>query len=336
VIELPAFYIDFAARARGDRDYRSTTRDVRRLIGELMRAGVDGIIMDLRGNGGGSLIEATELTGLFIPEGPIVQVRDASGVIDINEDTDPAVIYQGPLLVLVDRHSASASEIFAAAIQDYRRGVVVGEPTFGKGTVQNLFDLDRSDDDSRDLGQLKATVAQFFRVSGSSTQHRGVTPDIVFPTALQTGDQGERALSNALPWDAIRPVTFVPLSAPLSALQQARRRHQERVAHSPVFRLLIEEMERQRREQERNRLSLLETTRRTESQAAERRQDELERQLRDALASTSYEESEAKGKGDEEPLAASYGKVTLYEAAQVLRDIVDLERSAAEVRQAGR
>ncbi len=336
VIQLPAFYIDFAARARGDRDYRSTTRDVRRLIGELTRADVDGIIMDLRGNGGGSLIEATELTGLFIPEGPIVQVRDKSGTIDINEDTDPAVIYQGPLLVLVDGQSASASEIFAAAIQDYRRGIVVGEPTFGKGTVQNLFDLDRSDDEATDLGQLKATVAQFFRVNGSSTQHRGVQPDIAFPTELQSDDQGERSLDNALPWDAIRPVRFVPLSAPLAALQQVRWRHQYRVSHSPVFNLLKEELARQRQEQKRNRLSLAEVTRRNERQAAESRQGELERRLRDALQGTAYDETDPKEKTEEESLAVGYGRVVLYEAAQVLRDVIETERRTRAVRQAGR
>ncbi len=184
VIDLPTFYMDFEGRSAGREDYRSTTRDVRKIIADLSEQGIDGLIVDLRGNGGGSLNEATELTGLFIDTGPVVQVRDSQGRLVVEKDSDPGVAYAGPLLVLVDRNSASASEIFAGAIQDYRRGLLVGEPTFGKGTVQNLVDLDRRDPSMKGkLGQLKMTIAQFFRVNGSSTQHRGVEPDIVLPTA---------------------------------------------------------------------------------------------------------------------------------------------------------
>ena len=155
--------MDFEARTRGDEDYRSTTRDVRRLISELDQDSFDALIVDLRGNGGGSLSEATDLTGLFIDVGPVVQVRNSQGRVQLERDTDRGVAYSGPLAVLVDRNSASASEIFAGAIQDYGRGIVLGEPTFGKGTVQNLVDLNRFDDtmDGK-LGQLKATIAQFF------------------------------------------------------------------------------------------------------------------------------------------------------------------------------
>ena len=184
VITVPAFYSDFPAQAQGKKDYRSTTRDVRRLLAGLKEKTLDGLLIDLRGNGGGSLLEALELTGLFIESGPIIQTRDYAGKIEINSDPDPDIAYGGPLAVLVNRNSASASEIFAGAIQDYRRGIIIGEPTFGKGTVQNIIDLNHFTDSSHeDHGRLKATIAQFFRISGGSNQHRGVIPDIIFPTA---------------------------------------------------------------------------------------------------------------------------------------------------------
>ncbi len=331
VITLPAFYIDFAARARGEKDYRSTTRDVRALIVKLMQAKVDGIVMDLRGNGGGSLVEATELTGLFIPEGPIVQVRDASGAIDVNEDPDPAVMYKGPLAVLVDRQSASASEIFAAAIQDYRRGIVVGQPTFGKGTVQNLIDLDQIDStEGEDLGQLKATVAQFFRINGSSTQHRGVVPDIAFPAVLNSTDLGERTFDNALPWDRIGAAKYAPLSAPMHTLQEARWRHNSRVSQAPIFSLLIHEAQRQRQEEVRNRVSLLERKRRERQEAEERWQRELEKRYREVFKTTPtpYQKaSDSSAASADKPI--DIGQVTLYETAYVLHDVIELARSRA-------
>jgi carboxyl-terminal processing protease len=162
VIEIPAFYRDFRGQAQGSKDFRSTTRDVRKLLQKLVDKGVDGIIIDLRQNGGGSLVEATELTGLFIPSGPVVQVRSSNGDVVVEDDTDPAQVYAGPLAVLVDRHSASASEIFAGAIQDYGRGIIIGEPTFGKGTVQSLIELDRFVHNPKSsLGRLRITMAQF-------------------------------------------------------------------------------------------------------------------------------------------------------------------------------
>ena len=182
VIDVPTFYSDFPAQAKGEKDYRSTTRDVRRLLSELKDKNLDGLIIDLRGNGGGSLSESLELTGLFIESGPIIQTRDYAGNIEINNDPDPDITYGGPLAVLVNRNSASASEIFAGAIQDYRRGIIIGEPTFGKGTVQNIIDLNNFTESSdEDHGRLKATIAQFFRISGGSNQHRGVTLTSYFP-----------------------------------------------------------------------------------------------------------------------------------------------------------
>ena len=209
VIDLPVFYLDFNGRAENRPDYRSSTRDVRRLIGELEEQGVAGIVIDLRNNGGGSLLEATTLTGLFIDKGPVVQVRNSNGRISVEEDLESGMAWEGPLAVLVNRYSASASEIFAAAIQDYGRGLVIGETTFGKGTVQSLLDLDDyASSDRPGLGQLKITMAQFFRVNGGSTQNRGVVPDIHFPTWGDPDDHGERAMDNALPWSSIDPARF--------------------------------------------------------------------------------------------------------------------------------
>src|SRR6185503_20045927 len=185
VITLPTFYEDFEARRRGDKDYRSATRDVAKLLTELKQKNVDGVLIDLRNDGGGSLSEAIDLTGLFVGHGPVVQVRNAGGRIEEGRNTDTDMVWSGPLAVLVNRNSASASEIFAGAIQDYGRGVIVGENTYGKGTVQNLVDLDQmSQHEKPTFGELKMTIQQFFRVDGESTQLRGVTPDINFPITV--------------------------------------------------------------------------------------------------------------------------------------------------------
>jgi carboxyl-terminal processing protease len=265
VIDLPAFYLDFAARARREPDYRSSTRDVRLLLKELKAAEVDGIVVDLRNNGGGSLAEATELTGLFIDSGPVVQVKDTNGRVDVESDNDEGVEWAGPFAVLVNRNSASASEIFAAAIQDYGRGVIVGEPTFGKGTVQNLINLNRygRGDDPR-YGQLKLTIAQFFRVNGGSTQHRGVIPDIMFPTGERGDEYGERSLDNALPWTSINPARY-ELSGDLTEILPAiDQRSSKRLKANPEFRFLQEDIRSYQESRDRTTLSLLENTRRAE------------------------------------------------------------------------
>ena len=243
VIDIPTFYVDFDARSRGDADYRSTTRDVRRLITELENEGIDGLIIDLRGNGGGALAEATALTGLFIDSGPVVQVRDARGRTQVNRDPSDGLAYAGPLAVIVDRDSASASEIFSGAIQDYHRGIIVGEPTYGKGTVQNLIDLDRySQDPEQSLGQLKLTIAQFFRITGASTQHRGVVPDIALPSRGPDLPYGEKALENALPFAQIDAATFSQVSNdhPAYDLDQLRKIHNARVLSDPDFSYLAD------------------------------------------------------------------------------------------------
>jgi len=208
VISLPSFYMDYEAYQKGDPNYKSTTRDVKKLIGELKAEGVEGIVMDLRNNGGGSLPEAVDLTGLFIKDGPVVQVKNSSSKVEVLPDDNKEVFYAGPLVVLTNRFSASASEIFAGAIQDYQRGVVVGESTFGKGTVQTVLDLSRFISEKEPVGELKLTFQKFYRVTGSSTQHKGVYPDVYLPSAFDAEQYGESSYPSALPWDVIKPATY--------------------------------------------------------------------------------------------------------------------------------
>ncbi len=227
VIEIPAFYLDFKAYRSGDPEYKSTTRDVKRLITELQKEQVEGIVIDLRNNGGGSLQEATELTGLFIEQGPTVLVRNSDGRIDVLADEQAGAFYKGPLTVLVNRLSASASEIFAGAMQDYHRALIIGGQTFGKGTVQTIQPLNH--------GELKLTLAKFYRVSGQSTQHQGVIPDISYPADMDITEIGESALPEAMPWDSIKPALepsndpFKPFIAELIA------RHDARTDNDPDF-----------------------------------------------------------------------------------------------------
>ncbi len=211
VIKIPSFYFGWEDYQKGEDDYASTTRDVRKLIKELQDEGIDGLLIDLRNNGGGSLAEAIDLTGLFIDNGPVVQVKpsDPRRPIEVGRDTLDGVAYDGPMMVLINRFSASASEIFAGAIQDYKRGVVVGEQTFGKGTVQSMVDLGKFMPESRgETGQLKLTLQKFYRVTGSSTQHKGVNPDINLPSAFSAEDFGESAEPSALPWDEVASTDF--------------------------------------------------------------------------------------------------------------------------------
>ncbi|AXQ49279.1 tail-specific protease [Pseudomonas sp. 382] len=220
IIEIPAFYLDFKAYRAGDPEYKSTTRDVKKLLTELQKEKVDGVVIDLRNNGGGSLQEATELTSLFIEKGPTVLVRNSDGRVDVLEDENPGAFYKGPMALLVNRLSASASEIFAGAMQDYHRALIIGGQTFGKGTVQTIQPLNH--------GELKLTLAKFYRVSGQSTQHQGVLPDIDYPSIIDTKEIGESALPEAMPWDTIRPVVkpavdpFKPFLADLKAKHDAR------------------------------------------------------------------------------------------------------------------
>lgn len=242
VITVPTFYMDFNAYQNGDKNYRSTTRDVEKLLNQLIADDIDSLVLDLRSNGGGSLIEATQLAGLFIDKGPIVQVRDSSGHIDIHRDKDAGTSYQGSMIVLVDRYSASASEIVSSALQDYGRAVVVGETTFGKGSVQQIIDLNRFSRQRNEnkLGQLKATIAQYFRVNGDSTQHRGVIPDILFEASYDRDKYGERGLENALPWTQISPVIKSPHTIPQQVIDKLTFWHNDRTQDNTKYQALLD------------------------------------------------------------------------------------------------
>ncbi|MGY1408485.1 carboxy terminal-processing peptidase [Luteimonas sp. A611] len=276
VIKLPAFYQDFEGRRSRDGEYTSATRDVARLLGEFRADGIDGVVLDLRNNGGGSLNESIELTGLFIDKGPVVQVRESGGRISVESDRTAGVSWDGPLAVLINRGSASASEIFAGAIQDYGRGLVIGETSFGKGTVQNIVPLDRWPASEGDrYGHVKLTIAQFFLPGGSSTQNRGVVPDLAFPVTVDASEFGESTYDNALEWRQIAAVPhqrygdFAPLLPKLQTL------HDQRVASDHEFRWWSEDVAEFRAEREKKYVSLNEAERR-----AERDRDEAKRKRR--------------------------------------------------------
>lgn len=249
VIELPTFYIDFEALQRRDPDFRSSTRDVHDLLIKLKADGVEAVVVDLRRNGGGSLSEANSLVGLFIRRGATVQVRDADGNVMLQGDDDSNITYDGPLAVLVNRLSASASEIFAGAIQDHQRGVVIGSQTFGKGTVQELIPMDE--------GQMKITRAKFYRISGESTQHKGVTPDILFPDLYDVSEEiGESALPTALPWDTIEPTYYRPYADLNPLLPALIARHDERLGTDPDFVYIRAQIAKGLEERDNNRITL--------------------------------------------------------------------------------
>jgi carboxyl-terminal processing protease len=271
VIELPSFYEDFGARRDGDPNYKSASRDVAKLLKQLKKDKVDGVIVDLRNNGGGSLTEATAMTGLFINKGPVVQVRSSNGSVEEQTDDQPGMVWSGPLAVLVNRGTASASEIFAAAIQDYGRGLVIGEPTFGKGTVQNLVNLDRFGDGEKKpkYGELKMTIAKFFRINGGSTQLRGVTPDIAYPKNGNEKLFGESTYDNALPWTDIQPAKYKPVANLKMLVPILEHKHAQRIAKLPAWKLMLDELAEFRKNRDKTTVSLNYDTRLAERKHVE-------------------------------------------------------------------
>ncbi len=315
VITLPSFYMDFEAYQKGDPNYNSTTRDVKRLVNELKAKDVDGILIDLRNNGGGSLSEAIDLTGLFIKDGPVVQVKTSSNKVEIGEDEDPEVTYTGPLAVLINRFSASASEIFAGAIQDYHRGVVLGETTFGKGTVQSVIDLGRyiKLPEGEKAGELKLTLQKFYRVTGSSTQHLGVSPDVNFPSAFTAEEFGESSRPSALPWDQINSANFKPSNqiSPqmISALNQD---YTNRLTSDKDLIQLVDETAELKENISRTRISLNEETRKKEIDDAEKR-----KAARNDLSGTKIEVE-----GQQKPDAIDVDDKYLKEGVVILSEII--------------
>ena len=252
VITIPSFY-------------NNLSKDVKKEIATLKEQGVEGIIVDLRGNGGGSLPEATLLTGLFIDKGPVVQIRDGANRIQVQSDRDGVSYFDGPLTVMVDRYSASASEIFSAAIQDYGRGVIIGEHTFGKGTVQQHRGLGRVYDlYEKPLGSIQYTIAKFYRINGGSTQHRGVLPDIAFPTAIDPEDWGESKEENALPWDQIQKAKYTPLNELNTDIDYLTSLYQQRIKENPEFNYLLEDISIYQAEKDDKTISLNLATRKAE------------------------------------------------------------------------
>ena len=258
VITVPSFYQDFAARRKGETNYKSTASDVKNIVEELEEIGIDAIIMDLRGNSGGLLDEATALTGLFIDNGPIVQLKDMDDNIEILDDPYPGMIYNGPMVIMIDRYSASASEIFAAAIQDYQRGIVIGQKTFGKGTVQNLYPLDRYSryTSKKGFGQLTLTIAKYYRVTGSGTQNKGVVPDIELPSFINEDKIGEATKANTLPWDQIVKLDFKTQHELSSALSVVEENFLSRKENNLALKFLIEDIDDFNSDQEVSTVSL--------------------------------------------------------------------------------
>jgi carboxyl-terminal processing protease len=348
VITLPSFYEDFSAKRTGAKDYKSTTRDVALLIKELKAKKVDAILVDLRNNGGGSLSEAIGLTGLFVGKGPVVQVRSANGQIGVESSRQAEIAWDGPMGVLINRGSASASEIFAAAIQDYGRGLIVGEPSFGKGTVQTIVDLDRiAKSKKTQLGELKMTVAQFFRINGGTTQLRGVTPDLAFPSVSETGDYGESSFGNALPWTQIPPANYTTKGSVQDVLPMLVAKHKARVQNAPDFQYLQEDIAEFNALRKKNAVSLNEVERRKEidameakfaarksakssslggntkaarAQALRTKDDGLQANERDLVSELAAEKAR---KNDKD--------VFLIEAANILGDAVTLRKSGVAV-----
>ncbi len=335
IIDVPAFYADFEAMQRGDPDFRSTTRDVARLLAGLQQKGVEGVIIDLRDNGGGSLEEANQLTGLFIESGPTVQIRHSNSRVERKQKFRDDYYYTGPLLVLINRLSASASEIFAGAIQDYGRGLIVGTQSFGKGTVQSLSELNH--------GQLKLTESKFYRISGESTQHRGVVPDIEFPSLYDTDEVGESALHNALPWDRIAPVRHRVYQDYETSIGTLRALHQARVGKDPEFIHLEGEIDVARKRSAANTVSLSEKVRLEERRKQREEELALENALRSAkgeplLASVDQldakdddaTDTDAEGGDGSEPEHSDPAKdALLAESGRILLDAIGLARRVA-------
>ncbi|MFO1371402.1 MAG: carboxy terminal-processing peptidase [Candidatus Competibacteraceae bacterium] len=320
IITIPAFYSDFAAAQRGDPDYRSTTRDVRRLLDDL-RSKIDGLVVDLRENGGGSLQEAVDLTSLFVGDGPVVQVKHTGGDVEVEKDSGSSQVYSGPLAVLVDHASASASEIFAGAIQDYGRGIVIGDPTFGKGTVQTLVDLNRFIPKTKESqGQLKLTIAKFYRINGSSTQHRGVKPDIAIPSVVDSEDIGESAQKNALPWDEIAATRYRGDRRLTTLAPELARRHQARIANDPEYQTFLKDVAFLKQQREKPTVSLQERQRRVEREQLETRQRERENRYRSAKGLPPLKAGEDIPEGKDSAIP----DIALNESARIVADLIAL------------
>ena len=344
IITVPAFYADFKAANAGDPNYKSTTRDVRLLIDTLKNMDkVDAIVMDLRANGGGSLVEAIDLTGLFIDKGPVVQVKDLKNEVEVSEDTNAGVAWSGPLGVMVDRLSASASEIFAGAIQDYGRGIIMGTQTYGKGTVQSSIDMNRlvnpsilqrltalvskaggtvksSDKEGVKLGQINLTMAKFYRVTGSSTQHKGVMPDIEFPSLYPMDKIGEDTEPSALPWDEVQKSNFVPVANLNPIKPELIALHKQRMDKSVDYKIMEEDIAESKKREKDVSISLNESKLKAERDSLEVKNLEKVNALRASRGLAPVK------KGDKIKKEESFDFIQ-NESLKIMADLMDLTNS---------
>ena len=320
IVDIPTFYMDFQAYRDRDPNYKSTSRDVYRILQELQKQNVDGIILDLRNNGGGSLFEATALTDLFIDYGPVVQIRDSNKRIYRNQRATSEAVYSGPLVVLINRLSASASEIFAGAMQDYGRALVVGSQSYGKGTVQNMTELSS--------GQLKLTISKFYRVSGGSTQHRGIIPDIALPSTYDREEVGESQQENALPWDRIHAVPHQRSKQLKALLEPLISEHKKRAYNEPGFISMVDQLALTQNWGKELSVSLNLNARRVRNETldAELLGIENKRRLTQGLkpypSMEAWEEQEDKEEAEDRPVAES--DPILNETAYILSDQIKL------------
>ena len=348
IINVPAFYADFTALRAGDPNAESITRDMKLILDTLKRANVDGIVIDLRENGGGSLSEAISLTGLFIKSGPVVQVRDTHNDVEVDKDEDPSIAYTGPMAVLVDRFSASASEIFAGAIQDYGRGLIIGSQTYGKGTVQSEIDLDRyitpsivdklnllasggkpgtkvtSTGSVSQFGQLNLTIAKFYRVSGNSTQHKGVIPDIKFPSIIPLDKYGEDTDPSALPFDVIAKSDYTKVGNFTPVIPQLTKLHEQRMSTSPSYKALLEEIAAYKKSEAEKTVNLNELLLKKQRDEDEQRSLDRENTLRVALGHKPLKKGETKPKNEDLDALK-------IEAGQILVDYINIDNKVTRI-----
>lgn len=341
MISVPAFYIDFNDYKSGNPNYKSTTHDVKLLIDSLKQQGVDGIVMDMRQNGGGSLLEAVDLTGLFIKTGPVVQVRNSNDEVEVDKDEDPSIAWNGPLAILVDRFSASATEIFSGAIQDYGRGIILGTQTYGKGSVQNAIDLDKvippsmleraaalvgkdkkslkvSTGSQSVFGQLNLTIAKFYRITGNSTQHKGVTPDIAFPSVIPMDKYGEDTEPSAMPFDIIAKTNYTKVGDFTTVLPQLKKMHDQRMATSPNYKYMLEDIAEIKKHEAEKSVTLNEQKLKAQRDADDKKQFEENNQRRIAMGLPALKKGETKKRGDDLDFLKR-------EAGQILTDYISLD-----------
>jgi len=343
IISVPAFYIDFNDYKTGNPNYKSTTHDVKLILDSLKQEGVDGIVMDMRENGGGSLMEAIELTGLFIKDGPVVQVRNANDQIEVDKDEDPAIAYSGPLAILVDRFSASATEIFSGAIQDYGRGIIIGTQTYGKGSVQNAIDLDKvispsireriaslvkkdgkvvSTGSQSTFGQLNLTIAKFYRITGNSTQHKGVTPDIQFPSVIPMDKYGEDTEPSAMPFDVIAKTSFAKVGDFSSVIPQLTKLHEQRMENSASYKYLEADIADFKKHEAEKSITLNEEQLKKQRDADEKKSFEDENDRRVAMGLPALKKGQAKPRNEDLDFLKK-------EAGQILTDYITLDNKYA-------